>query len=544
MSNWDDLFEHMTPHDREIYIEQCKINDARDSLLEFITFTKPNYIVNWHHRIICEKIDQFLADPDKRRLMVFVGPRRGKSEIISRRLPAYYLGRYPDKKIIATSYSSDLSTALNREVQRIIDDEVYHKVFPETTLSASNVRTTSKKNYVRTSDRFEIVGHEGYYRSAGVGGGITGMGADLALIDDPLKDMAEAMSPKRKDVVMEWYASTLYTRLSKVGKIIIILTRWAEDDLAGRLLKEAKANDEADQWEVLCFPEEYDPEHPYVCPDDPRTEKGQILWPEWFPEDKVKKTKASVGSKVWGSLFQQTPAPDGGAIFKAQWFNYFKEPPDFEYICSSWDCAFKDSASSDYVAGGVWGVAGANKYLLYLVRERLSFVDTVKEMLRVHAKYPNQRFMLVEDKANGPAVVSTLKNKIPGLITYSPKESKESRANAVSPQYEAGNIWLPDKYYEPNRSRYAWCVKGVDEYVEEHKNFPFGGNDDTVDMTTQFLLKVGNVPSWLDELAKGKEGGPPMSAEDKRTKDFEQSLMEKMGWDGQSGSGLPFNLNF
>jgi predicted phage terminase large subunit-like protein len=531
------------PISEDALLQELERDDARNDLLSFIQYTNPDYSANWHHKLICKRLDEFMRDPDKSRLMVFVGPRRGKSEIVSRRFPAYFFGHNPDAQIIATSYGADLAQRMNRDVQRVIDSPQYQELFPETQLSGKNVKTSSLGNYVRTSDLFEIVGRKGAYRSAGVGGGITGQGADLALIDDPLKDMAEAMSATRKQVIWDWYTSTLYTRLSKVGKVVIILTRWAEDDLAGRLLKEAKTNGEADQWDILCFPEEYDPDHPYADPDDPRTEKGEILWPEWFPEEKVKKTKASVGSKVWGSLFQQSPAPDGGAIFKSQWFQYFKEPPEFEYICSSWDCAFKDSASSDFVAGGVWGVAGANKYLIYLIRERLSFVDTVKEMLRVHNMFPNQRFMLVEDKANGPAVVSTLKNKIPALITYSPKESKESRANAVSPQYEAGNIWLPDKYYEPNRSRHAWCMKHLDDYIEEHKNFPFGGNDDTVDMTTQFLLKVGNVPSWLDELARGKETDSALTLDEQRTKQFEQSLMEKMGWDADGG-GSGFGLDF
>lgn len=520
--------------------------EARRKLLNFIQYTSPTYEANYHHEIICNELDGFLEDPDRDRMMIFVGPRRGKSEIVSRRLPAYAFGKNPDLQVIATSYGADLAQRMNRDVQRVIDSSEYKELFPETYLSGKNVKTAALGNYVRTSDLFEVVGHKGAYRSAGVGGGITGQGADLAIIDDPLKDMAEAMSGTRKQAVYDWYTSTLYTRLSKVGKVIIILTRWADDDLAGRLLKEAKVNPEADQWEVLCFPEEYDPNHPYKSDLDPRTEKGEILWPEWFPEDKVKKTKASVGSKVWASLFQQSPSPDSGGIFSGSWFQYFKEAPDFDYICSSWDCTFKDSASSDYVAGGVWGVKGANKYLLHLVKERLSFVETIKMMMKMYKKYPKQRFMLVEDKANGPAVISTLKAKIPGLLSFTPKESKEARANAVSPQYEAGNIFLPDKYYAPNRQYFPWIMKLLDEYVEEHKNFPYSSNDDCVDMTTQLLLKIGGVPTWMEQL--GMDTSSEMKTDVQKAEEaFNKTIAEQFGFDlddGPSETGLPFDLKF
>ena len=536
----------ITNENTDVHADIIAKIEARRDLLKFIKYTNPDYDANWHHEIICSELDSFLEDPDRDRLMVFVGPRRGKSEIVSRRLPAYAFGKNPDLQVIATSYGADLAQSMNRDVQRVIDSEEYKVLFPETFLSGKNVKTSSIGNYIRTSDKFEIVGHKGAYRSAGVGGGITGMGADLAIIDDPLKDMSEAMSSTRKNAVWEWYTSTLYTRLSKIGKVIIILTRWAEDDLAGRLLREAKANPDADQWEILCFPEEYDPSHPHRHAEDPRTEKGEILWPEWFPMDKVQKTKASVGSKVWSSLFQQSPSPEGGAIFKGDWFKYFKETPKFEYICSSWDLTFKDTKTSDYVAGGVWGVLGANKYLLHLIKKRMSFVETIKAMLAVYKQYPNQRFMLVEDKANGSAAVSTLKNKIPGLITFTPKESKEARANAASPQYEAGNIWLPDRYYAPNRQNYSWIMKLQDEYVEEHKNFPYSSNDDCVDMTTQLLLKIGGVPTWIEQLASDTPS-TLMAPSDKKNEAFNKNVAEQMGWDLENGvddSGLPFDLKF
>jgi predicted phage terminase large subunit-like protein len=522
------LFQNLTDHDYQVHMEELALADARTGLLDFTLYTKKDYKVNWHHKLICDTIDDFLEDPNRRRLMVFVGPRRGKSELISRRLPAYYLGRNPDKKIIATSYGAELAQSLNRDVQRIIDTPEYHKVFPETTLSASNVRTTAKKNYVRTTDRFEIVGHEGYYRSAGVGGGITGMGFDLGLIDDPLKDAKEAQSPTRKKAIWEWYDTTFSTRGMPANKIIVILTRWATDDLAGLLLERAMANPKAPQWEILCFPEIYDPNHPYVHPDDPRKE-GEVIWPEVFPEEEVLAKYEESDSKTWNSLFQQLPAPDDGIIFKAEWFKYYKELPDIEYKMLSVDCSFKQTSTSDYVAMGVWGVVGPNKYLLGFVKERLDFPSTIQKILQLLSEHKDVRKVLVEDKANGPAVIATLKQKISRVVGYSPKESKEARANAVAPQLEAGNVFLPDPYYGPNRTAMPWCVKGVDEFVNEICGFPFMPNDDCVDMMTQALLDIGEKTSWMDELlGKGKKDELP--ADIRKEQEFTNKLAETMGW--------------
>jgi len=192
---------------------------ARRHLLDFITYTKPDYEVNWHHKTICDEIESFMTG-ECSRLILCMPPRNGKSQIVSRHLPAYLLGRNPDARIIACSYSADLAQAMNRDVQRIIDDPLYHELFPDTTLSGSNVRTVAG-NFLRNSDVFEIVGHKGVYLSAGIGGGITGRGADYALIDDPVKNREEANSPTYRERIWDWYRSTLYTRLEKGGKILI-----------------------------------------------------------------------------------------------------------------------------------------------------------------------------------------------------------------------------------------------------------------------------------------------------------------------------------
>lgn len=518
-------------------LERIRRADAREGLLDFTKYTKSDYIVNWHHELICNEVDDFLADPSRNRLMLFVGPRNGKSEIISRRLPAYYLGRYPDKEVIATSYGADLAQAMSRDVQRVIETERYRELFPDTRLSSVNVKTASKKNYVKTADKFEIVGHQGVYKCAGIGGALTGFGADLAIVDDPIKDMQEASSPKRKQVIFEWYQSVLTTRLVGEEKVIIILTRWAEDDLAGRLLKEAKTNSDADQWEVISLPTLFDEDHTYKHPLDPRMKNGEPLWPQKMDENKARKRKVSVGSKVWSSLYQQNPTPAGGTIFKTSWFRYYKEMPKFDYKVASWDFTFKDTSTADYVVGGVWGIHGPNKYLIYMVRDKMDFVKSIKAMVNLNTLYPDLRYNLVEDKANGPAIISALKEKISGILAYNPNVGKEARANATSPQYEAHNVLLPDMYYEPNRTRHAWAEEETDKkdkllthYIAEHKGFPFAPNDDCVDMTTQILLKLGGGMNWLEELIKDDVNTKPKD-------EYIEKIAELMNWDTSTWGG-------
>ena len=202
---------------------------ARATLGAFVRFTRRGYKMGWVHEEICQELDWFLADVmegNSPRLMITMPPRHGKSEIATRRFPAYAFGRNPDLTIISTSYGADLSSRMNRDVQHIIEHDAYRKVFPDVALSGKNIRTVASGRPLRNSDIFEIVGHEGSYRSAGVGGGITGMGCDILIIDDPLKDRAEADSPTIRDKVWDWYASTAYTRLAPGGGILLIQTRW------------------------------------------------------------------------------------------------------------------------------------------------------------------------------------------------------------------------------------------------------------------------------------------------------------------------------
>lgn len=524
---------------------------ARNSLLDFTLYTKPNYHVNWHHELLCTELDDFLASPTRNRLMIFVGPRRGKSEIVSRRLPAYAFGKNPDLNVISCSYAADLAVKMSRDTQRIMDSDTYRELFPRTKLNSKNIKTTSKGSYIRTSDKFEIVDFSGSYRAAGVGGGITGQGADLAIIDDPIKDWADALSPVKKQAVYDWYVSTFYTRLSKNGKVILLMTRWAEDDLAGRLLADAKKDPDSDQWEVISLPELYDSDNEHVHPLDPRSD-GEILWPEFFPEAKVRSIRSTVGTKVWTSLFQQQPKPSDGTVFKASWFKYYKELPQMDRYVVSWDMNFgNNTETADYVVGGVWGIKGANKYLVYLVRERLDFISALSEFVRVETMYPGKSYALVEGKANGPAIVSSVKDKVAGVVVFMPDSSKAARAIAVSPQFESGNIFLPDPYYKPNRDNFPWMdvvqasgINLLNAFIEEFKAFPYGSNDDMVDMTVQMLLRESNVPAWLANIEAATKEETQAS-----TGAFDQAVAKLFGWENKietvSENGVPrYRLGF
>lgn len=295
-----------------------RVRQARTNLLDFTRFTMPEYRVNWHHRLICQKLDEFIEGKNKR-LIIACPPRHGKSELVSRRFPAYILGRNPDAKIIACSYGSDLASLLNRDVQRIISSPEYAELFPDTKLNDANVRSTAQENYLRNSDIFEVVNHKGVYRSAGVGGAITGMGGDFLIVDDPIRSRADAESPAIRDKVWKWYSSTFRTRRQKDASILITATRWHEDDLTGRLLELAKNNPDADQWEVINLPAlSEEPLEEY----DQRTGPGQALWPDEFPEVDLLSTKASSTVYEWLSLYQQRPSAAAGNLVKKEHFKY------------------------------------------------------------------------------------------------------------------------------------------------------------------------------------------------------------------------------
>lgn len=409
------------------------------------------------------------------------------SELASRRFPAYALGRYPDLSVISTSYAADLSSRMNRDVQRVIDSPEYRELFPGTALYGKNIRTVGNCSYLRNSDIFEIVGHAGCYRSAGVGGGITGMGGHIVIVDDLFKDRASADSPTIRQNVWDWYTSTLYTRLAPGGGVLIINTRWHMADLSGRLL-EAAARGEGDHWRVVNFPA-------IATEDEPHRKAGEALHPERYPLEQLLAIKKALGTRDWEALYQQRPTPDGGAIFKSEWLRFWLPkdlPEQFDQLLISWDMTFKDGDDTDFVVGQVWGRKGADRYLLDQVRRRMGFTDTVAAFRALAAKWPGATRKLVEDKANGPAVIDALKHAVPGIIPVEPDGSKTARAHAVTTFFEAGNVLIPHPEHCP------WAR----EYVAELTQFPGAPHDDQCFAAGTLVATLrGGIP-----IEKVKEG--------------------------------------
>jgi predicted phage terminase large subunit-like protein len=463
--------------------EEQVLRPARDNLFDFTKFIKPHLMMAQFQRALCDALDQFYDDVMAGlhpRLMIFAPPRHGKSETASRCFPAYCFGKNPRLNFIACSYAAMLAGSMNRDVQRIMDGEAYAELFPESRLGTENVATLSGKP-LRNSDVFEIMGYLGRYRSAGVGGGITGQGFDIGLIDDPIADAASALSETIRESIWEWYRTTFYTRRSPHSGIVLIMTRWHQDDLAGRLLQEMK--DGGEKWTVVSFPA--------IAEADEQWRKvGDALHPERIPLEMLRATERTLGSYNWTALYQQRPSPAGGNIFNRNKWQFWKVLPTLEEIILSVDCTFKDSDGTDYVAIQVWGRKGADKYLLKRRRERLGFTATVTAVRAMRALYPTCGAVLIEDKANGSAVIDTIKKEIAGVIAVTPEGGKVARGYAVQPEQEAGNLYLPDPSIDET----------IENFLDEATNFPLGTHDDEVDAMTQAVNWMRNRESTLGML--------------------------------------------
>jgi len=290
------------------------VTAARSNLLDFTRFTKRDFLVNWHHVIMAEYL-QRLQRGRITRLLITMPPRHGKSELSTRRLAAYALGRNPDEQIMGCSYASDLANRMNRDVQRIIDTPNYHSLFPGTRLSGRNVAHSAFGNWIRTSDFFEVVDHLGSYRSAGVGGGIAGMGFTLGIVDDPIKNREEADSPTIRQKVWDWWTNDFFPRRQAGARILVTMTRWHRDDLVGRLLKMAQEQD-AEQWTVLNLPGLRPTTSTH--PDDPRQE-GEALWPEFMSAAEHLRAKR-LDRHSYAALYDQNPGEAAGSEWPASYF--------------------------------------------------------------------------------------------------------------------------------------------------------------------------------------------------------------------------------
>lgn len=294
--------------------KKARIELARRHFRHFISYTKPDYEFNWHHIKLCEALEAF-AIGQIRKLAIFIPPQHGKSQLATRHFPAFQLGKRPTTKIAVCCYSATLAQAFNRDIQRIIDDIPYHEVFPDTYLNASNVTTNAQGSYLRNSEIFETIGHRGFVKTVGVGGSLTGTPVDMGIIDDPFKDREEAMSVRIRDKVWSWFTDVYRTRLHNASQELLIMTRWDEDDLAGRILR--TEND----WTVITYPAIKERE----SPGDPR-QIGEALWPARHSLDRILSIKQT-SPFTFSSLYQQEPKPSAEALVFPEWDEYEEEPP-------------------------------------------------------------------------------------------------------------------------------------------------------------------------------------------------------------------------
>ena len=490
----DTQAEAPTPEQLEqaALLERELVERARDSLLAFTLYTfDGDYEVNWHHRVLAQKLDAFVRG-DITRLIITMPPRHGKSELASRRLPAYILGRDPNARIIACSYGLDLALDMSRDAKRVVTSPAYQRVFPNTQLPSAHVVTDSREPYKNTADQWQIVGYRGQYLARGVGGGITGKGGDFLIVDDPIKDDEEAQSETYREKVWRWYTKVFKTRAAKNARILVIMTRWHEDDLVGRLLERARQSSRADQWEVVKFEalREAEPEEGEGEDEDPR-ELGEALWPEFKSREELEALREE-DEEGFAALYQQDPTPPGGRILKTAWMQnrWHTLPAGPGTYYQTWDPKHgsKDPKSS-HVSGQLWFQPDAEPSRLYLVdavRGLWESDETIEEMLRL-SRQPLWRLAsakLVEKKADGVAILNLLKSTIPGLVEVDPGgRDKPARVRAVKYFWRAGNILLP-----------ADDVPGVSEWlphwIREHIKFPGYTWDDCVDASTQLIAHV------------------------------------------------------
>lgn len=448
---------------RELYRRE-----AARSFPVFLDYLQPTYRRQWFHTLIARKCQELIEGTlPTNKLMIFVPPQHGKSEIVSRKLPSWALGINPRLKIVGASYSADLAQQFSRSIQRNIDSIEYGEVFPNTYLNGQRAKADSSRGYLRNIDVFETVGFGGFYKAVGVCGGLTGTPVDIGIIDDPVKDAIEANSPTYRDRVWSWYTDVFLTRLHNDSKIILIQTRWHEDDLSGRLLER-----EGDKWEVVRIPairEDFDD------PDDPR-QIGEALWEEVHSLESLREAEAR-SPRTFAALYQQRPSVQGGNIVKRDWFGHvtereFKNIHTTEPIVFFMDTAYTDKQENDPTGIIATCKIGGTLYITHARKVLMKFPDLIR-FLPAYARehgYTVKSSIRIEPKANGISVIDQLKEVTQLNITRTPTptDSKETRLNAASPSVECGRVVLVEG---------EW----TEEFMDEVCGFPAKPHDEYVD---------------------------------------------------------------
>jgi len=442
------------------YDAQMTKSLGKESFLDFINHVYPGYKVGPHHLKLIQ-IFEDIAAGKKKRVIVNIAPRHGKSELISYLAPAWFLGKYPQKKIIMGSHTADLAVNFGRRVRNLVGSEAYKGIFPQVELQSDS------KSASRWGTNFN-----GEYFAIGVGGALAGRGADLFIIDDPHSE--QEAKTGRPDVFLpawEWFQSGPLQRLMPGGAIIIVMTRWSKLDLTGMIVQQTERNEDVDPWEVVEFP---------AIKDD-----GQALWPEFWDVEELLAKKAALDIRYWNAQYMQKPTSEEGALIKREWWQIWEkeDPPDCEFIIMSLDAAQEATNRADYNALTTWGVFYNEEtqnfaiILLNAIKKRMEYPELKKLVLEEYKEWQPDAFM-VEKKSNGSALYQEFRRMgVPvGEFTPGKGQDKIARVNAVSDLFASGIVFAPD---------HRWAK----EVIEECNDFPAGTNDDLVDSTTLALLR-------------------------------------------------------
>jgi predicted phage terminase large subunit-like protein len=435
---------------------------AQDKFLSFVGEVWPTFIGGRHHARMAEAFER-VARGECKRLIINMPPRHTKSEFASYLLPAWFLGKYPGKKVIQTSHTAELAVGFGRKVRNLVDSEAYKKIFPELALQADS-KAAGRWNTSKGGDYFAI----------GVGGAVTGKGADILIIDDPHSEQEAALAqvnPEIYDKVYEWYTSGPRQRLQPGGSIVIVMTRWSLRDLTGQVIK-SSASRGGDEWEVIEFPA--------ILPS------GNPLWPEFWSIDELEKLHTELPNGKWMAQYQQQPTSDSSAIVKREWWKLWphERPPQCDYILQTWDTAFEKNTRADYSACTTWGVfyndedgGLPNIILLNAFKARMEWIELKKTAFE-HYKDWEPDNILIEKKATGAPLIYEFRAMGIPAMEFNPGKGQDkiSRLNAVSDVIASGKVWVPD-------------TRWAEELVDEIASFPSGEHDDLVDATTLALAR-------------------------------------------------------
>ena len=443
----------------ELRLAQLERNEAcQENFLHFVRRMWPDFITGRHHKIIAEKLER-VAKGELKRLIINMAPRHTKSEFASFLFPAWMMGRNPSMKIIQATHTTELAVNFGRKTKNLIDNEEYKEVFPDVKLAADS----------KASGRWET-SSGGMYYAVGVGSNLAGRGGDLVVIDDPHSEQT-AMSAKGFDDAWDWYTGGPRQRLQPGGSIVLVQTRWSEKDMTGQLIRAMAKDPLADQWEIVELPAIF--------------EDGKPCWPEFWSLEDLTAVRASIPPSKWNAQYQQNPTGEENAIIPREWWNKWEQEqvPQLQYVIQSYDTAFSKRETSDFSAITTWGVfypvegEGPNLILLDSKKGRWDFPELKEIALELYSFWEPDS-VIVEAKASGMPLTQEMRQTGIPVINFTPSRGndKVSRVHAVSPLFEAGMVWAPDKTF-------------AEELIEEVAAFPNGEYDDLVDSMTQALMR-------------------------------------------------------